>query len=264
MPVRRDIGKYATQARSYDRTRGASPTLVRVLARFLGPPDDRALLDIGGGTGNYGQALRARGFRVVVLDTEPAMLALSVPKVGAGRQIVGDALAMPIADASVDCAMVVAALHLVGGRPSAMREARRVIRDGPFVLQDFTQENLEPSFVYEYFAGSRPPEHEHPPEGDILRDLSEAGFSRVAHERFVYLDTADANLQALHTDALRLAGSAYLRNTSFFQRLPEAVRLEGLARLAADLRSGRLEERVRASFQEAIRTGHGTVFAAWP
>ncbi|MBA3552934.1 MAG: methyltransferase domain-containing protein, partial [Actinobacteria bacterium] len=236
----------------------------RLLARFFGPPDHRVLLDIAGGTGNYGQAMRARGFRVFVLDAEPAMLALSVRKVGAGRQVVGDVLALPIADASVDCAMVVAALHLVGGRLRAMREARRVIRDGPFVLQDFTKENLGSSFVYEYFPGSRPPEQEHPPEDDLLRDLREAGFSRVERERFIYLDTADANLQALHTDALRLAGSAYLRNTSFFQRLPEDVRVAGLARLAGDLRSGHLEERVRASFEEAVRTGHGTVFAAWP
>ncbi|CAN5133325.1 class I SAM-dependent methyltransferase [soil metagenome] len=264
MSARRDIGKYAEQARSYDRTRGASPTLVRLLARFFGPPDHRVLLDIAGGTGNYGQAMRARGFRVFVLDAEAAMLALSVRKLGPGRQVVGDALALPIADASVDCAMVVAALHLVGARLRAMREARRVIRDGPFVLQDFTRENLRPSFVYEYFPGSRPPEREHPTEDDTLRDLGNAGFSRVETERFVYLDTADANLQALHTDALRLAGPAYLRNTSFFQRLPEESRREGLARLAEDLRSGRLVERVRASFQEAVRTGHGTVFAGWP
>ncbi|MBA3553032.1 MAG: hypothetical protein H0W27_09215, partial [Actinobacteria bacterium] len=70
MSARRDIGKYAEQARSYDRTRGASPTLVRLLARFFGPPDHRVLLDIAGGTGNYGQAMRARGFRVFVLDAE--------------------------------------------------------------------------------------------------------------------------------------------------------------------------------------------------
>lgn len=253
-----------TQARSYDRTRGASPTLVRLLTRFLGPPEGRLLLDIAGGTGNYAEAMHVRGFDVVVVDAEAAMLVRSVGKLGTGRQVVGDALALPIADASVDCAMVIAALHLVGDRPSAMREARRVIRAGPFVLQDFTRENLGPSFVYEYFPGSRPPEQEHPAEEAILRDIREAGFSRVERERFVYLDTADANLQALHIDALRLAGSAYLRNTSFFQRLPEEARREGLDRLAADLRSGRLEERVRASFQEAIRTGHGTVFATWP
>ena len=61
-------GNYAEQAKTYDRTRGASPTIVRALGRYLGPPDNRVLLDIAGGTGNYAQVFQARGFRVIVLD----------------------------------------------------------------------------------------------------------------------------------------------------------------------------------------------------
>lgn len=257
-------GNYAEQARTYDLTRGASPTLVRLLAKFLGAGEGRRLLDIAGGTGNYTQALQARGFEPVIVDAAKEMLARSIPKIGSGRQIVGDALALPLRDRSFDCAVMTQALHLVVAHDPAFPEARRVLRAGPFVLQAFTRENMGHSFVFDYFPDHRPPAEMHPPASAIEGWLRRDGFSRVEVETYVYLDTADANLQALHTDAMRLAGPAYLRNNSFFQRLPEEARREGLARLAADLRSGVLERKVKEAFREAVSTGHGTVFAAWP
>jgi hypothetical protein len=74
----------------------------------------------------------------------------------------------------------------------------------------------------------------------------------------------DGSLNALHTDAMHLAGPAYLRNTSFWHGLDGETRSRGLALLAADLRSGRLEERVKQSYVGALEHGHATVFAAWP
>ena len=94
--------------------------------------------------------------------------------------------------------------------------------------------------------------------------LKAAGFEKVRRERFVYADTADGTLAALHTDAFALAGPAYLRNTSWWHRMDEATRNAGLARLAEDLRTGTLAERVEESFRLAARHGHGTVFASWP
>jgi hypothetical protein len=50
----------------------------------------------------------------------------------------------------------------------------------------------------------------------------------------------------------------------FWHELDEETRRQGLAALAADLRSGALERRVMESFKLAATVGHGTVFAAWP
>jgi SAM-dependent methyltransferase len=255
---------YQAQARTYDLTRSASPTVARLLSKYLGPGEGRLLLDVAGGTGNYAQAMRARGFEVLIVDRSPEMLARSVPKVGAARQVVADAAVLPFRDAVADRVMLVSALHQMPEPVRLFEEARRVVRDGPYVVTGFTLENMRHAFVIEYFPGSEADTALHSPREEIERRLRAAGFSRVESEAFVYLDTADGTLPALHTDALRLAGPAYLRNTSFFHRLPERVRREGLARLAEDLRSGALEEKVKASFQEAIRSGHGTVFAAWP
>lgn len=256
-------GDYDEQARTYDRTRGASPTVVRALLKHLGSPDGGTLLDIAGGTGTYAQVLEARGFRVTVVDAASAMLARSVPKLGRGRQVAGDAMALPFRDGTFGCATCIVAIHLFADRSAAFREARRVIREGPLVVVAYTRENLSTLFVHEYFGGQWPG-GEGFSAAEVEDELHGAGFSRVEGETFVYTDTAGGSLVALHTDPYRLAGPAYLRNTSFWHRLDPQTRRAGLARLEADLRSGALQERVEASVQAATRTGHGTVFAATP
>src|SRR5207237_561479 len=75
---------------------------------------------------------------------------------GAGRCVAGDAMALPIRDAAVDCATLVNAVHLMADPPVAFREARRATRSGPFVHTPVTQENLAAPFVYEYFGLSAP------------------------------------------------------------------------------------------------------------
>lgn len=256
-------GNYAEQAKTYDRTRGASPTVIRTLARHLGPPDARRLLDVAGGTGNYAQAFQARGFHAILLDAEFEMVRRAPGKLGPGRSVVGDAADLPFADRSFDCGTIVNAIHLFNDVRGALREALRVIREGPLVFTAFTIENNASLFVQEYFGLESLPSS-HLPSAEIVRVVEDAGFSTVRTEPFVYTDTVDGSLNALHTDALHLAGPAYLRNTSFWHELDEDTRRRGLEALAADLRSGVLERRVKESFQLAATVGHGTVFTAWP
>jgi ubiquinone/menaquinone biosynthesis C-methylase UbiE len=266
LPARPSVrpGRYDEQAATYDRTRGPSPQLVQALLEALGEAVGRWLLDVAAGTGNYTRELQRAGFDVVMADAEPAMLRRSVDKVGSGRQVVADAMHLPFPAAAFDTAVMTQALHLFVARARPFGEIRRVLRDGPFVLQAYTEENLAPSFVVEYFPEFAWDPAEHPPADRVEAMLREGGFGRVEHATYVYRDTTDANLQALHLDAVKLADPDHLRNTSFFQRLPEAAREAGLARLRADLASGRLAERVEWSRGVAERTGHGTVFVARP
>jgi len=258
-PVR--PASYAEQARTYDYTRGASPTIVRMVAKYLGPPGG-SLLDVAGGTGNYSQVLEARGFRVVVVDASIDMLRRSIPKLGSGRQVAADAMALPFRDRTFDRVTLVHGLHLISNPSRALEEVRRVVRDGPAIVIDPTSDNAT-LFVHEYF-GIKPSAAGRPSTAQVLAMLQDAGFGRVAHERVIYTDSVDGSLHALHTSALHLAGPAYLRNTSFWMGLEDDTRRAGLAALARDLRSGLLEERVRAHFEQAAVHGHETVFAAWP
>ncbi|MGH2727360.1 MAG: class I SAM-dependent methyltransferase, partial [Actinomycetota bacterium] len=65
---------YREQAARYDRTRGASPSILEPLLRALeGAPGGR-VLDVCGGTGNYAAAFRERGWEPVLLDLSQEML----------------------------------------------------------------------------------------------------------------------------------------------------------------------------------------------
>jgi len=255
-------GDYDEQARTYDLTRGASPTVVRAVVAHLGLADGRRLVDVAGGTGNYAQVFAVRGFRVIMLDAHVAMAEHAARKLDPGHTAVGDGVALPFPDGAFDCATIIHGLHLVAEPARALAEARRVVRAGPLVVVDPMRENV-PAFVHEYF-GLRPPEDARPGTQDVERMLMAAGFGTVVHERIVYTDSVDGSLSALHTSAMHLAGPAYLRNTSFWHGLDEETRRRGLRALARDLRSGALDRRVEQHFRLAVERGHETVFAALP
>gem|GEM_PF-5118778 len=59
---------YSNQARAYDTTRAASPSVLAPLRKALEGAPGPELLDIGGGTGNYAAALTEDGWRPLVLD----------------------------------------------------------------------------------------------------------------------------------------------------------------------------------------------------
>jgi SAM-dependent methyltransferase len=199
---------------------------------------------------------------VLLVDVEPAMVERSVSKIGAGRPVVADAVRLPFRDRSFDRAMIVTALHLLRPAGAALAEARRVLREGPLAVLAFTEENLRSLFVLDYFAGSEIRPAENPPAEVLTRWLRDAGFSEVRWEPFVYRDAVDGTLVSLHASPAKLASPQYLRNTSFFHRLSEGARREGLRRLAADLRSGALARKAEASLRAADAWGHGTLFTA--
>ncbi len=257
-------GNYAEQARTYDDTRRASPTILAALREALGPPAGRRLLDLAGGTGNYAAPLASDGFRVVVADAEPAMLARAATKLPSGSCVAADGAALPFRDRSFDSATVVSAFHLFGGHDAkvrALRQVRRVLRGGPLVMQVFTRENLVPLFTHEYF--------DHPihrevreTEAEHVAMLEEAGFAGVTARRLAYEGMEDGSLSALQTDAALIADERNLRNTSYWQRMDEPSRWAGLERLRRDLASGDLERRVQQGRELAGTWGHVTVLAA--
>jgi ubiquinone/menaquinone biosynthesis C-methylase UbiE len=256
-------GNYALQARTYDETRRASPTILRALREELGAPEGRRLLDLAGGTGNYAAELAGDRFRVVVGDVERAMLARAAAKLPAGSCVAADGAALPFRDGSFDCATIVSAFHLFGDKVGALREVRRVLRGGPLVMQVFTRENLVPLFTHEYFEH---PIHEEvrETEAEHVELLRRAGFGDVTARRLAYRGAEDGSLSALQTDAALIADERNLRNTSYWHRMDERSRRAGLGRLHRDLANGDLERRVRRGRELAEEWGHVTILVARP
>lgn len=109
------------------------------LIDWLGPRPGRRYLDVAGGTGDVAARILARagaGTRVTVVDVNAAMLA-----VGRDRAIdrgllaeldwvAGDAMALPLLDASVDAVTIAFGIRNVTHIDRAVAEAKRVLRPG--------------------------------------------------------------------------------------------------------------------------------------
>jgi ubiquinone/menaquinone biosynthesis C-methylase UbiE len=244
------LGDYSKQARAYDSTRGASPSVLGPLREALSGAPGPALLDVGGGTGNYAQALAADGWQPLVADRSPQMLAQAEAK---GLATVrADATELPFADESVDAAMLVAMIHHVDEPERALAEARRVLRPGGHLaLMAFTREDIDDSWCMDYFPVSQPWMYEtHPPLRELLAELP--GARRVP---VIYSDLQDGSMAALLGHPEKLLESERRSQTSFFERMerdhPDELRT-GLERLERELGEGR-----------APRTSGGASMIAW-
>jgi ubiquinone/menaquinone biosynthesis C-methylase UbiE len=257
---------YDAWAKTYDDTRGASPSVLKPLRDALGPPEGRSLVDIGGGTGNFARALAEAGFEVTLCDYSREMARRAAGKLGDAFVAVADAPHLPFRDGASDCAISVNVLGHVEDWRGMLREARRVIRDGPYVMKASTRETLIANWAIEYLPGIRDhaPAHHYQPEGVIIEALHEAEFSRIELSRVHYTDQVDGSLQALkHLPEVFLDEERIL-NTATLKRLPAAERESGLEAIRRDYHSGRLQE-IIARYEPLVRKyGDGSVFIARP
>jgi ubiquinone/menaquinone biosynthesis C-methylase UbiE len=230
------LGDYSNQARTYDETRAASPSVLGPLREALEGAPGKRLVDVGGGTGNYSRALRDEGWDPVVVDREPGMLERAAAK---GLETVrGDAQDLPLPDACADAVMLVSMLHHVEDPPKAIAEANRILRpNGRLVLMVFTREDLEATWMTDYWPSTRAwMDESHPPLAELRRLMPKARVIPV-----VWRDLEDGSLAALGAFPENLVDPAWHRQTSYFERLdrdhPEELR-QGLERLKAEIDAG--------------------------
>ena len=232
---------YSRQARTYDETRAASPSVLGPLREALRGAPGRRLVDVGGGTGNYSLALRADGWEPLVVDRQPEMLARAAAK--GLETLEADAQRLPLPDASADAVMLVSMLHHVENPAAALAEARRILRpEGRLALMVFTREDVADSWLEDYFPGTRAwMDESHPPLAALQALLP--GARRIP---VTYTDLEDGSLAALAGHPEKLADPRWHRQTSYFERLERELPAElraGLERLRADLDAGRAPRR---------------------
>jgi SAM-dependent methyltransferase len=100
-----------------------------ILRRHL-PPPPASVLDVGGAVGVYAEWLASEGYAVHLVDLVPDHVERARSR-GGFTATVGDARALPAAEASFDAVLLFGPLyHLLdpGGRVLALREAARVSR----------------------------------------------------------------------------------------------------------------------------------------
>lgn len=87
-------------------------------------------VDVGCGGGRAVGELAALGRHAIGVDLDPSMIEAAVARWPAGEFHVGDATALPLADASVTGYRADKVLHVLDDPAAALAEARRVLRPG--------------------------------------------------------------------------------------------------------------------------------------
>ncbi len=182
-------------------------------AAKLNPRPGETILDVAGGTGDmarrYAKMARAAQERrggddasVIVLDYNAEMIMAGVHKGGEPEMqwSVGDAMALPLPDASVDAYSISFGIRNVADIPQALREARRVLKPGGrFLCLEFSRPTASAirkaydawSFhaiprIGSWVAGDRDSYQylvesirRFPDQSTFKRMIEDAGFSRV-------------------------------------------------------------------------------------
>ncbi|MGH3401585.1 MAG: methyltransferase domain-containing protein [Streptosporangiaceae bacterium] len=250
---------YSDQADHYDRTRGVSSAVLGAVTTALADAPGRALLDIGGGTGNYAMALREQGWAPLLIDTSPQMRQVAQGK--GLPAIPGEAASLPFGDTTFDAVTMINMLHQVGNWQQALAEAHRVLRpDGCLAIMLLTADHIrEVSWVYDLFPAMREFALPHAPSlAQLRRELPGA---RVIP--FWFDDLSDASIAALCAFPEAMLDPELRRQNSFFGRLEREHprQLEaGLTTLRSWLGSGRRPEQERADARN--RLGDSCVIAS--
>ena len=118
----------------------------RLAVALADPPKGGLALDVATGTGEMAFELAKRTEQVIGLDFSPHMLTLAEAKArrlgleGRVGFMLGDALALPFADNSFDCATIGFATRNVASIAASFAEMRRVVKpDGRVICLELTQ-----------------------------------------------------------------------------------------------------------------------------
>jgi ubiquinone/menaquinone biosynthesis C-methylase UbiE len=215
------------------------------------------VLDIGTGTGNYARALADAGFRAAACDPYVGMIARAATKLP--DALVADGQALSLRHGAFDCAIAIKVLNHVPNRPAFIREALRVVREGPVVLIHATKESIEGNWITHYFPAILG-DVRFEPEEYTIRQMHDAGFRDVEVSHISYQDADDGSAQALKYRPDAFLTDERIMNTSLLSRQPERARNSALAAIRRDYAAGKLGDVIASYEERSKRGGDSTVF----
>jgi SAM-dependent methyltransferase len=223
---------------TYDRTgvgyatvRRGDPRIAERVEAALG--DARTVLNVGAGAGSYEPPDRE------VTAVEPSQVMIGQRPPGAAPAVRASAEALPFADDSFDAAMAMITVHHWRDLEAGIEEMRRVASDRVVVLS-FEPEPLAGLWFCDYFPRAYEIHAEFmPPLEQLAEMMGGATIEPVPIPR----RCADGFFLALwDRPEMHLDPEVRRGSTVWHVMTPEEAG-PGLARLEADLRSGRWDER---------------------
>ena len=184
----------------YDRGRDHGPEVLQLWMNFVascvGKQRLKTILDLGCGTGRFSESLAAHfDAEVVGIDPSEKMLEQARRKLcdHRVRYELGCGEAIPLPNDSVDLIFMSMSFHHFNDQMLAVRECRRVLRDGAAaVVRTGTRERI-PSYPYtEFFPASHPIMKDCLPTQAFVREVFESvGFSAVSSSVVIQEIAAD-------------------------------------------------------------------------
>jgi ubiquinone/menaquinone biosynthesis C-methylase UbiE len=233
----------------FDTTRTADPYLCSRLIHHLKPVAGARYLDVGCGTCNYTAALADAGLRMTGLEISSEMLSRAREKRPALALVRASADAIALCAGAFAGAICTFVHHHLPDPIAAFAEMRRVLAAGArLVVLNGTSEQLRHYWLCEYFpltmeAAVRPLDR------FVATDaLRAAGFEIEAAELYeVREDLRDWFLYCGKHHPERYLEPRVRAGISCFANGPDAGEIDrGVARLAADIESGRIADVMRA------------------
>ncbi|MEV4318000.1 class I SAM-dependent methyltransferase [Actinocrispum sp. NPDC049592] len=216
----------------YSTARRTDPRWMAAIVTALG--DARTVLDVGAGTGSYEPEDRA------VYAVEPAAEMIRQRAPDAPPVVRAVAESLPIRTGAVDAALAVLTVHHWSHWRQGIAELRRVSRRQVVLAYD-TQLHADYWFVREYVPEIAALELSRPSATEIAAELG----AHTVTPLLLPWDFTDGVFPAYwRRPAAYLAPEARHTCSALAQAPPEAVS-RGLARLSADISSGRWRERHR-------------------
>ena len=216
----------------YTGGRRTDPRIAAALAAALGDAD--RVLNVGAGTGSY----EPRDRRVVAVDPSPVMLAQR--PAGSAPCVQAAAEALPFGDGTFGAAMAVLTIHHWKDKRRGLAEMRRVAR-GSLVFFGAHKRKLNSSWwLHDYFpATHRLVAGRTYPAERIAAVLGPVETVPV----LIPADCADGFEAAYWRRPEAILDPAIWRATSALSLIPASDSAAGMARLSADLASGRWHQR---------------------
>jgi SAM-dependent methyltransferase len=214
----------------YARKRRADPRIGAAILDALG--DARTVLNVGAGAGSYEPRDRW------VLAVEPSATMRAQRPADAAPCLAGTAESLPLDDDAVDAAMACVTIHHWSDRAAGLAEMRRVAR-GPVVVFTF---DLDAMVDWQRDHLAAPMAIERPRFGSIEEVAAELG-GRVRIEALpTPADCTDGFFEAYWNRPEALLDPEVRASQSIWELVEPEVEEEIVARLAADLESGKWDE----------------------
>ena len=233
----------------YDDTRQADPYLRSRLIHHLRPSHNGRYLDIGSGTGNYTLAMHQADIEIYGLEVSPIMLEAAKRKTPAIAWVNARAEAIPFAPATFDGATCTFVHHHFSDPVAAFKEIHRVLKDDArLVILNATAEQTKRYWLVEYFPRAIEKAVAPYARFETIEMLTGTGFQIVSEEKYdVAPDLKDLFLYCGKNRPERYLDPRIRSGISTFADAPDADEIDrGLARLADDIESGRINRVIRS------------------